>query len=152
MTDARFVRPLFFAAAMMFAVVVGSGQSLPLSPGLDKLSVLSDGHPMTVWARIPENPRGAVLLVHGRTWSSRPDFDLQVPGLHRSVMADLAAKGFAAYAVDQRGYGETPRDATGWLTPKRALRPTSQMCCRGSPRAIPRCRNRHSSVGHAAPP
>ena len=61
-----------------------------------------------------------MLLVHGRTWSSRPDFDLQVPGLQRSVMASLAAQGFAAYAVDLRGYGETPRDATGWLTPKRA--------------------------------
>ncbi len=57
--------------------------------------------------------------MHGRTWSSRPDFDLQVPGLQRSVMASLAAQGFAAYAVDLRGYGETPRDATGWLTPKR---------------------------------
>ena len=35
-------------------------------------------------------------------------------------MVSLAARGFAAYAVDLRGYGETPRDATGWLTPKRA--------------------------------
>ena len=60
------------------------------------------------------------MLVHGRTWSSRPDFDLQVPGLQRSVMMSLAAQGFAAYAVDMRGYGETPRDATGFLTPKRA--------------------------------
>jgi pimeloyl-ACP methyl ester carboxylesterase len=36
-------------------------------------------------------------------------------------MASLAARGFAAYAVDLRGYGETPRDATGWLTPKRSV-------------------------------
>jgi pimeloyl-ACP methyl ester carboxylesterase len=75
---------------------------------------------MAVWARIPPNPRGAVLLVHGRTWSSRPDFDLQVPGLQRSVLMSLAAQGLAAYAVDMRGYGETPRDDTGWLTPNRA--------------------------------
>jgi pimeloyl-ACP methyl ester carboxylesterase len=61
-----------------------------------------------------------VLLVHGRTWSSLPDFDLQVPGLHRSVMASLASRGLAAYAVDLRGYGETPRDGTGWLMPGRA--------------------------------
>jgi pimeloyl-ACP methyl ester carboxylesterase len=74
---------------------------------------------MAVWARRPAGPRGAVLLVHGRTWSSRPDFDLQVPGLKRSVLASLAAQGFAAYAVDLRGYGETPRDASGWLTPRR---------------------------------
>jgi pimeloyl-ACP methyl ester carboxylesterase len=75
---------------------------------------------MAVWARKPATPRGVVLLVHGRTWSSRPDFDLQVPGLQRSVMQSLVAQGFAAYAVDLRGYGETPRDATGWLTPRRA--------------------------------
>jgi pimeloyl-ACP methyl ester carboxylesterase len=61
-----------------------------------------------------------VLLVHGRTWSSRPDFDLQVPGMQRSVLVSLAARGWAAYAVDLRGYGETPRDASGWMTPRRA--------------------------------
>jgi len=88
-------------------------------PPPERLTVLSDGHPMAVWARRPATPKGVVLLVHGRTWSSRPDFDLQVPGLQRSVMASLAAQGYAAYAVDMRGYGETPRDATGWLTPTR---------------------------------
>jgi pimeloyl-ACP methyl ester carboxylesterase len=90
----------------------------------ERFTVQSDGHPMTVWARRPSSPRGAILLVHGRTWSSRPDFDLQVPGLKRSVMMSFAAQGFAAYAVDLRGYGETPRDATGWLTPKRAAADT----------------------------
>jgi len=85
----------------------------------ERFTVPSDGHPMAVWARRPASPKGSVLLVHGRTWSSRPDFDLQVPGLQRSVLASLAAQGFAAYAVDMRGYGETPRDSTGWLTPSR---------------------------------
>jgi pimeloyl-ACP methyl ester carboxylesterase len=61
-----------------------------------------------------------VLLLHGRTWSSRPAFDLQVPGMHRSVLESLAAQGFAAYALDLRGYGATPRDPSGWLTPRRA--------------------------------
>ena len=32
----------------------------------------------------------------------------------------LAAAGYAAYALDLRGYGETPRDATGWVTPDQA--------------------------------
>ena len=86
----------------------------------DHLTVTVDGLPMAVWGRVPANPRGAVLLLHGRTWSSLPDFDLQVPGLHRSVLQSLADKGFAAYALDQRGYGHTPRDATGYITPKRA--------------------------------
>jgi pimeloyl-ACP methyl ester carboxylesterase len=91
-------------------------QAAPTSP--ERFTVLSDGHPMAVWARRPPAPTGAVLLVHGRTWSSRPDFDLQVPGLQRSVLASLAAQGVAAYAVDLRGYGETPRDKTEFLTPK----------------------------------
>lgn len=32
----------------------------------------------------------------------------------------MAARGLAAYAVDLRGYGETPPDRSGWLTPRRA--------------------------------
>jgi pimeloyl-ACP methyl ester carboxylesterase len=87
----------------------------------DRFTVTVEGHPMAVWARIPAAPRAAVLLLHGRTWSSIPDFDLQVPGLHRSVLASLAEKGIAAYALDQRGYGATPRDATGYNTPRRAV-------------------------------
>lgn len=87
----------------------------------ERFTVPSDGHAIAVWARRPAQPKGSILLIHGRTWSARPDFDLQVPGMQRSVMASLAARGFAAYAVDLRGYGETPRDATGWLTPKRAM-------------------------------
>lgn len=85
-----------------------------------QFTVLANGHPLAVWSRTATLPRGAIVLVHGRTWSSRPDFDLQVPGLQRSVMASLAARGFAVYAVDLRGYGATPRDRTGFLTPKRA--------------------------------
>jgi pimeloyl-ACP methyl ester carboxylesterase len=75
---------------------------------------------MAVWARLPATPRAAILLIHGRTWSSRPDFDLQVPGLKRSVLQSLADRGIAAYAVDLRGYGETPRDPSGFNTPTRA--------------------------------
>ena len=109
---------------MLVASAFGSAQappprSAPAGTGPERFTVQSDGHPLAVWARRPAQPKGALLLVHGRTWSSRPDFDLQVPGLQRSVMASFAAQGWAAYAVDLRGYGETPRDATGWLTPKR---------------------------------
>jgi pimeloyl-ACP methyl ester carboxylesterase len=35
-------------------------------------------------------------------------------------MDALVAQGYAAYAIDLRGYGATPRDATGFLTPERA--------------------------------
>jgi acetamidase/formamidase/pimeloyl-ACP methyl ester carboxylesterase len=85
-----------------------------------RLTVDSDHHPMALWMKRPEEPRAAILLLHGRTWSALPDFDLQVPGESLSLMDDLARRGFAVYALDQRGYGETPRDDTGWMTPDRA--------------------------------
>jgi pimeloyl-ACP methyl ester carboxylesterase len=79
-----------------------------------------DGFQLALWRKAPAKPRRAVLLIHGRTWSGRPDFDLQVPGEARSFMDALVAQGYAAYALDLRGYGATPRDATGFLTPDRA--------------------------------
>jgi pimeloyl-ACP methyl ester carboxylesterase len=80
----------------------------------------ADGHPIAVWEKSPATPRGVLVLVHGRTWSGVPDFDLQVDGESLSLMDDMVARGWAAYAVDLRGYGGTPRDDTQWLTPTRA--------------------------------
>jgi len=99
------------------AVIGVAGQN---EPPLQRLSAQVNGHTFAIWARVPTAPRCAILLLHGRTWSSLPDFDLQAPGPNRSVLRSLAAKGFAAYALDQRGYGETPRDKTGWITPRLA--------------------------------
>jgi alpha-beta hydrolase superfamily lysophospholipase len=82
--------------------------------------VVSDGHPMAVWEKSPPDPSAIVLLVHGRTWSTVPDFDLQLPGEERSLMDGFVGMGLSAYGVDLRGYGETPRDDTGWNTPSRA--------------------------------
>jgi len=108
-----------------FAVVLLLGACAVASPAWAdtppaQFTVLANGHPLAVWGRVSSAPKATILLVHGRTWSSRPDFDLQVSGLQRSVMASLVEKGFAVYAVDLRGYGATPRDRTGFLTPKRA--------------------------------
>lgn len=89
-------------------------------PAPERSTVVAAGHPLAVWVRRPATAEASVVLVHGRTWSSRPDWDLQVPGLDRSVMESLAARGTAAYAVDLRGYGETPRDTSGWNTPGRS--------------------------------
>ncbi len=113
----RAVRRL--AAVGLVALAAGSVGAQG-APPLEHFTVPVDGHPLAVWARRPPHPQGAILLVHGRTWSARPDFDLQVPGEPRSVLAGLAARGYAAYAVDLRGYGGTPADASGWDTPDRA--------------------------------
>lgn len=93
--------------------------SAPREP--TRLTVTADdGFPLALWRKAPARPRRAVLLIHGRTWSGRPDFDLQVPGESRSFMDALVAQGYAAYAIDLRGYGATPRDASGFVTPERA--------------------------------
>ena len=117
-----------FAAALALMVAPGAPAfaqtpppaGLPKALGLERFTVQSDGLPIAVWARRPATPKGVILLIHGRTWSSRPDFDLQVPGMQRSVLQSLVNQGFLAYAMDLRGYGETPRDPSGWLTPTRA--------------------------------
>ena len=59
-------------------------------------------------ARGDDPARPPILMVHGATYAS-PLFDLSVPGY--SWMAALAAAGFAAYALDVRGYGRSPMPA-----------------------------------------
>jgi pimeloyl-ACP methyl ester carboxylesterase len=87
---------------------------------LQRHTVTADGHPVALWEKSAAGAGEAILLVHGRTWSALPDFDLQVDGEDLSLMDGLVEAGYAVFAVDLRGYGETPRDDTGWLTPNRA--------------------------------
>jgi len=93
-----------------------------LAAELLKHTVTVDGHPMALWEKRVTNPKGTILLLHGRTWSAIPDFDLQVPGENLSFMEGLTEKGYTVYALDARGYGGTPRDPGGWLTPDRAAK------------------------------
>ncbi|HXZ31522.1 MAG TPA: alpha/beta fold hydrolase [Terriglobales bacterium] len=48
-----------------------------------------------------------ILLVHGARVPGVASFDLPVPG--GSLAADLAEKGFCAYVIDIRGYGQSTR-------------------------------------------
>jgi alpha-beta hydrolase superfamily lysophospholipase len=105
--------------ALILASVLSVAQPAARQPV--KYDVVVDGHHLAVWEKKPAQPRAAIVLVHGRTWSSLPNFDLQVPGERRSLMDALADAGLDVLAVDLRGYGATPRDATGWLTPDRAV-------------------------------
>lgn len=110
------------AAVLFFAWLLGACATSPAThvDTPQKFAVTVDGHPFAVWSRPVSNAKGVILLLHGRTWSSLPDFDLHAPGQQRSVMNALNARGYTTYALDLRGYGSTPRDATGWLTPQRA--------------------------------
>ena len=85
-------------------------------------TVMADDHPIAVWEKSTEDAQESILLVHGLTWSGVPDFDLQVEGKELSLMDGLVGEGYAVYAIDLRGYGETPRDDTGWLTPNRTVK------------------------------
>ncbi|MCB1024228.1 MAG: alpha/beta fold hydrolase, partial [Acidobacteria bacterium] len=87
--------------------------------------IKADGHPMALWEKSVNNPKGHILLHHGRTWSSLPDFDLQVEGEDLSLMDGFNKMGYSVWALDARGYGATPRDSTGWNTPNRAAKDLS---------------------------
>lgn len=106
-----------------FAIIVAS--SLLVSATLAQTAaiqhtVIADGHPMALWEKSIAQPKGHILLHHGRTWSSIPDFDLQVSGEELSLMDGFNDMGYSVWALDARGYGETPRDSSGWNTPDRA--------------------------------
>ena len=108
-------------AALPIALIIFLSPLMAVeSAELRRHTVTADGHPVALWEKSADMATEAILLVHGRTWSARPDFDLQVEGEDLSLMEGLVAEGYAVYAVDLRGYGETPRDDTGWLTPNRA--------------------------------
>ena len=62
------------------------------------------GLDLHVRARGDDPDRAPVLFVHGATYASRL-YDIPAPGA--SWMADLADAGFAAYALDVRGYGRS---------------------------------------------
>ncbi|MDH5621321.1 MAG: lysophospholipase [Gammaproteobacteria bacterium] len=108
------VRKLFAIIALIVAPLAAAAAEL------ERHTVMADGHPVALWEKSAADATEAILLVHGRTWSALPDFDLQLDGEDLSMMDSLADAGYAVYAVDLRGYGETPRDETGWLTPNRA--------------------------------
>jgi pimeloyl-ACP methyl ester carboxylesterase len=110
-----------FVTILLLLFVVWSAPVFPAEQAeLRRHTVMADGHPVALWEKSAADATEAVLLVHGRTWSARPDFDLQVEGEELSLMNGLVAEGYAVFAVDLRGYGETPRDDSGWLTPNRA--------------------------------
>jgi len=102
------------------ATLAGAPVPATLQSEPERLLVSAAGQQVTVWARQSEHPQGAVVLVHGRTWSARPDFDFEPRSGSRSLLKALAVAGFAAYAIDLPGYGSSPRVSSGWLAPTRA--------------------------------
>ena len=116
-------RNIFSTLLFTLSLLLSATSAWPAE--LVRHTVESDGHDIAVWEKSPAVPRALMLLIHGRTWSTVPDFDLQVTGEDLSLMDGLVDLNIAAYGVDLRGYGETPRDASGWLTPNQSVRDVS---------------------------
>jgi alpha-beta hydrolase superfamily lysophospholipase len=94
---------------------------------IEQQLTMDDGHKLTLYSRSAQEPGAAILLIHGRTWSALPDFDLSTEQEDLSMMNALVKKGLAVYALDLRGYGKTPRDSSGWNTPQRAAQDTAMV-------------------------
>src|SRR5712672_218715 len=89
----------------MRALVIFAAIQLCVSPAFaasdpDRHIVKVGDQPLSVWSRSAVKPVRTILLVHGRTWSALPDFDLQVPQKNRSIMQALVKLGYAVYAID----------------------------------------------------
>lgn len=63
--------------------------------------------------RTGETPRPVLFLVHGSSNSSRPSFDLTVPGRGEySLMNVFARLGYDVWTMDHEGYGRSSRTAS----------------------------------------
>lgn len=88
-----------------------------------------DDHPICVFEKGDPNSSHCIVLLHGRTWSSLPVYDLALDSTsdqrekekNLSTMDALAAQGLRVFAVDFRGFGGTERDSSQWLTPQRCV-------------------------------
>ena len=64
-------------------------------------TVYADGHPIALWEKSPSEAQGAIVLLHGRTWSARPNYDLQVAGEDLSLMDGLVEDPAAGLVFDK---------------------------------------------------
>jgi len=114
------------ASASLEMSVKGGGQQTGTEPESFDVKA-DDGHSLKVWAKGPKDGTPVVLL-HGRTWSARPVWDLQVEDrdgasdLGASTMDLMASHNIRTYAPDMRGLGGTERDEPGWTTPTRCVK------------------------------
>ncbi|MBV6416958.1 MAG: hypothetical protein CMLOHMNK_01576 [Steroidobacteraceae bacterium] len=115
------------AFTLIFALLVSCSLDASAATAPARHTVTVEGHPVAVWSRVAARPEHAILLVHGRTWSTLTDFDLQPRGERRSVMRALQGARYAVYGIDLRGYGETPRNADGWSLPNQSANDVAQV-------------------------
>lgn len=86
-----------------------------------------NGHPFAAYEKRANAAAEIIVLIHGKTISALPNFDLQFETRNVSLMDAFVAKGFTTYAIDLRGFGNTPRDNSGWITPNKAANDVVKM-------------------------
>ena len=106
------VKSLISKIAIFAALAVLMSTTLAQTAAIQH-TVEADGHPMALGEKSVAQPKGHIFLHHGRTWSSILDFDLQVSGVDLSLMDGFNDMGYSVWALDVRGYGETPEIAVG---------------------------------------
>ena len=98
------VKSLISKIAIFAALAVLMSTTLAQTAAIQR-TVEADGHPMALWEKSVAQPRGYILLHHGRTWSSILDFDLQVSGVDLSLMDGFNDMGYSVWALDAMGCG-----------------------------------------------
>ena len=123
-----------------------SASGASLLNGLDVHTVHAedDGHPLAVYTMkddaenndTKQKQRTPVLLLHGRTWSSLPVYHLigsnsnaapstgkeDDENTNRSLIEALYnTSSHNVYAMDFRGFGGTPKDASGFVEPLKCV-------------------------------
>ncbi|MEQ1765113.1 MAG: alpha/beta fold hydrolase [Pyrinomonadaceae bacterium] len=109
---------LFCSVLAIVFVGFARAQSAPSVVGKDHF-VISNGLKVYLWEKYQKNfertfkqTNKIVLLVHGATWSGRPNFDLQIRDY--SLMDFLAKNGYDVWAIDIHGYGRSEKTDKDW--------------------------------------
>lgn len=105
--SAKLALPWFAVAALVLGSCSTPGLPGPDIRGTDHC-VQRDGQRIHVWEKTAVDAatkRGVLVFIHGATWSSRPDFDLQIRDY--SAMDAMARDGWDTFAIDVQGYGQS---------------------------------------------
>ena len=124
-----------------------NGTSLLKGLDIHTVHAEDDGHPLAVYTMKDDaensndtqqqRQRTPVLLLHGRTWSSLPVYHLigsnnneapstgeNVENTNRSLIQALyntSSHNVQPYSMDFRGFGGTPKDASGFVEPLKCV-------------------------------
>ena len=126
-----------------------NGTSLLKGLDIHTVHAEDDGHPLAVYTMKDDaensndtqqqRQRTPVLLLHGRTWSSLPVYHLigsnsngspsndgkeDVENTNRSLIQALyntSSHNVQPYSMDFRGFGGTPKDASGFVEPLKCV-------------------------------